>query len=120
MARLDAWLWAVRIFKTRSLATNACKGGHVRVNGEPIKPAHNLKVGDIVTVRQPGWERRFEVTQLLGKRVSAPMAAEALVDLSPERPAHLANPSARRDRGTGRPTKKERRATDALRGRDAF
>lgn len=120
MARLDAWLWAVRLFKTRSQATSACKGGHVRVNDAPIKPAHPLKVGDIVTVRQPGWERKFQVRQLIGKRVGAGAAAECYIDLSPERPAHLANPTARRDRGAGRPTKKERRDIDALRGRDAF
>lgn len=116
MARLDAWLWSVRLFKTRSLASAACRGGHIRVNGQPIKPAHLLKVGDLVTVRQPGWERRFSVVRLISKRVGASVAGECYVDLSPERPAHLDAPTARRDRGTGRPTKKERRAIDALRG----
>lgn len=118
MARLDVWLWSVRLFKTRSLATAACRGGHVRVNGQPIKPAHDLKVGDVVTLRQPGWERRFEVSHLISKRVGAPVAVSCYIDLSPARPAHLDAPAARRDRGSGRPTKKERRAIDALRGRE--
>lgn len=117
MARVDAWLWAVRIFKTRTLAGDACKGGHVRVNGRPAKPAQVVKPGDRVVVRTPGWDREFEVVELLTKRVGAPIAAKAYVDHSPERPAHLSAPVARRDRGTGRPTKKERREIDALRGR---
>lgn len=120
MARLDVWLWSVRLFKTRSLATDACKGGHIRVNDKPVKPAQQLKVGDRVTWRQPGWVREFEVTQLLTKRVGAPVAVTCYVDHSPERPAHLSAPVARRDRGAGRPTKKDRRALDRLRGRDAF
>lgn len=115
--RLDAWLWSVRLFKTRSLATSACRGGHVRVNGNPAKPAQNLKVGDRVTLRQPGWERHFEVVQLISKRVGAPEAQKSYVDHSPPRPEYLAHAVARRDRGAGRPTKKERRAIDALRGR---
>ncbi|MDO5682732.1 MAG: RNA-binding S4 domain-containing protein [Propionibacteriaceae bacterium] len=120
MARLDVWLWSVRLFKTRSLATDACKGGHIRVNDKPVKPAQQLKVGDRVTWRQPGWVREFEVTQLLTKRVGAPVAVTCYVDHSPERPAHLSAAVARRDRGAGRPTKKDRRALDRLRGRDAF
>ena len=118
MARLDVWLWSVRLFKTRSLATDACKGGHIRVNEKPVKPAQQVKIGDRVTWRQPGWTREFEVTQLISKRVGAPIAVTCYVDHSPERPAHLSTPVARRDRGAGRPTKKDRRALDRLRGRD--
>lgn len=117
MARLDVWLWSVRLFKTRSLATHACKGGHIRVNDNPVKPAQQLKVGDRVTWRQPGWTREFEVTRLLTKRVGAPVAVTCYVDRSPERPAHLSTPVARRDPGAGRPTKKDRRELDRLRGR---
>ncbi len=115
--RLDSWLWAVRLYKTRSMATVACRGGHVRVNGNPAKPAQSLKVGDRVTVRQPGWERSFEIVQIISKRVSAPEAQKCYVDHSPPRPEYLAHATGRRDRGAGRPTKKERRAIDALRGR---
>ena len=60
-ARLDLWLWSVRIFKTRSLAADECKGGHVRVNDAPAKPSQKLKKGDVVRVRYPGWERVFKV-----------------------------------------------------------
>lgn len=116
MTRLDVWLWSVRLFKTRSLATNAVKGGHVRLNGDPVKPAHSVKPGDKVSVKEPGWVREFEVVELLKKRVGAPVAVKAYQDLSPERPAHLANPVARRDRGAGRPTKRDRRAIDKLMG----
>ena len=120
MARLDVWLWSVRLFKTRSLATSAGLGGHIRVNDKPVKPAQQVKIGDRVTWRQPGWTREFEVTQLITKRVGAPVAVQCYVDHSPERPAHLSAPVARRDRGAGRPTKKDRRALDRLRGRSAI
>lgn len=113
------WLWSVRIFKTRSLANKQILGGHVRLNGNPVKPAHAVKPGDIVTVREPGWERQFEVQQVITKRVGAPIAKECYIDHSPPRPAYLNAPVARRDRGTGRPTKKQRRDLDRLRGRDA-
>lgn len=116
MTRLDVWLWSVRLFKTRSLATNAVKGGHIRLNGDPVKPAHSVKPGDRVTVKEPGWVREFEVVELLKKRVGAPVAVKAYRDLSPERPPHLSNPVARRDRGAGRPTKRDRRAIDRLMG----
>ncbi len=117
MTRVDSWLWAVRIYKTRTLATDACKGGHVRVNDKPAKPAQVVRPGDRVVVRTPGWDRVFEVVDPITKRVGAPVAAKAYVDHSPERPAYLSAPMARRDRGTGRPTKKDRRQIDQLRGR---
>ena len=117
MARLDVWLWSVRLFKTRSIATKACKGGHVRCNGDPVKPGQTVRVGDRIEIREPGWTREFEVVELLTKRVGAPLAQAAYVDHSPPRPAHLSAPVARRDRGAGRPTKKDRRALDRLHGR---
>lgn len=116
--RLDVWLWSVRLFKTRSAANKAVSGGHVRLNGSPAKPAHSVQPGDVVTVREPGWERKFEVTQVITKRVGAPIAVTCYVDHSPPRPAYLSAPMARRDRGAGRPTKKDRRDIDRLRGRD--
>ncbi|WBL20352.1 RNA-binding S4 domain-containing protein [Citricoccus sp. NR2] len=117
--RLDAWLWAVRMYKTRSAATAAVKGGHVKVNDAPAKPAQPVDIGDTVRLRQPGRERILEVTGLIAKRVGAPVAVQHYRDHSPEPiPRHLlAVP--RRDRGAGRPTKKERRQLDELRGRDA-
>ena len=119
-ARLDLWLWSVRIFKTRSLAADECKGGHVRVNDAPAKPSQKLKKGDIIKVRYPGWERVFKVEKLLVKRVGAPIAVTCSEDLSGPRPAYLSMPPvAKRERGRGRPTQKERRALDELRGRGA-
>ncbi|MDR3201739.1 MAG: RNA-binding S4 domain-containing protein [Bifidobacteriaceae bacterium] len=125
--RVDAWLWAVRLFKTRSQAAEACKGGHVRVGGDRAKPATTVAVGDRVTVRGQGRERIVEVRELLVKRVGAPLAAEAFVDHSPPPPPRPdGNPglgaiggfgTGIRDRGAGRPTKQERRQLDRLRGR---
>lgn len=99
------------------MATQAVKGGHVRHNDDPTKPSQQVKVGDTVTVRQPGWDRRFEVLKLLDKRVGAKIAVDAYRDMSPQRPAWLSAPVARRDPGTGRPTKKQRREIEQLRGR---
>lgn len=114
--RLDAWLWAVRVYKTRSAATAACRAGHVRVGGEPAKAAHPVRIGDEVRVRIAGFDRILIVKQLLVKRVGAPRAALAVDDLTPEREAIPR--IAVRDRGAGRPTKRERREINRLRGHD--
>jgi len=116
--RLDVWLWAVRVYKTRSLATTAVRGGHVRVNGDPVKPSYALKVGDEVRVRIAGFDRVLGVRELLLKRVGAPLAAKAYEDRTPPPPPReFVAPIVTRDRGAGRPTKRERRAIDQLRGR---
>ncbi|GGH65699.1 RNA-binding S4 domain-containing protein [Rothia aerolata] len=115
--RIDVWLWAVRIFKTRSLAKDEVIAGHVRVNDEHVKPSQKVKPGDIIRVRYPGWKRVFEVKKTLTKRVGAPVAVTCYNDLSEPRPAYLSSGVLpRRDRGTGRPSKKERRELDELRG----
>ncbi|VEI12675.1 RNA-binding S4 domain-containing protein [Trueperella bialowiezensis] len=117
-ARIDQWLWAVRQTKTRSAATAACRAGHVRINGEPVKAATKVKVGDTVRYRVQGWDRILKVKKLIVKRVGAPIARECYEDLTPERPyVHI--PVMRREPGTGRPTKKERRELDRLFGRDS-
>jgi ribosome-associated heat shock protein Hsp15 len=115
-ARVDQWLWAVRIFKTRTEATEACRGGHVRVNGSPAKAATSVRIGDRVTARAHGSERILEVVQVLDKRVAAPVAAECLVDHTPQRPPGEEVPFAR-DPSAGRPTKRERRQLDRFRRR---
>jgi ribosome-associated heat shock protein Hsp15 len=117
--RVDQWLWAVRIFKSRSLASDACKGGHVRVNGRTVKPASPVRVGDRVEAHVAERDRVLEVVRLIDKRVSAPLAAECLVDHSPPPPPREAYvpPLFSRDRGTGRPTKKDRRRLDRFRDR---
>lgn len=112
--RVDVWLWSVRQFKTRSAATEACRGGHVRVNGAPAKPAARLRPGDRVEARVHGDDRVLEVVKVLDKRVGAPVAAECFVDRSPPPRARDERVSDR-DRGTGRPTKRDRRQIDRLR-----
>ena len=115
--RVDSWIWAVRLTKTRSAAGAACRGGHVRVNGATAKPAQQVSIGDEVRVRLSGRERIVEVTRPIAKRVSAAVAAECLIDRSPPPPSREILASVpRRDRGAGRPTKRERRELDQFRG----
>ncbi|MGW0176261.1 RNA-binding S4 domain-containing protein [Rhodococcus sp. NPDC003322] len=115
--RLDSWVWSVRLFKTRSAAAAACRSGHVRVNGVSAKPAQLVRADDEIRMRVGGRERIVVVTRLVRKRVGAPEAALCLIDKSPPPPPRevlLAVPQ--RDRGTGRPTKRERRELNRLRG----
>jgi ribosome-associated heat shock protein Hsp15 len=116
--RADAWVWAVRLFKSRSAATAACRGGHVQVNGSRAKPAQPVRVGDRVEALTPGGPRVVIVRRVIAKRVGAAVAAECFEDRSPPpppRPERMVMP--RRDPGSGRPTKRERRALDRFRGR---
>ena len=114
--RVDRWLWAVRLTKTRPDAAEACRGGHVRVNDEPAKPSQRVRIGDEVRYRVHGFDRRFIVSRILVKRVGAPIAQTAYADVSAPRPSPMDVPAAViRDRGAGRPTKKERRQLEALR-----
>ena len=116
--RVDKWLWAVRLFKTRALATAACRGGHVRVNGSPAKPAATVRVGDQVEAHVHGHARVLEVARVIDKRVGAPVAAECVVDHSPPPPSREQAPDVfARERGTGRPTKRDRRQLDRFRSR---
>ncbi len=116
--RIDAWVWAVRLYPTRSAAGAACRGGHVRVNDARVKPAHPVRVGDTVRALTPGGERVVVVTGLLSKRVGAPIAVQNYDDHSPPPPAREDRPAPIiRERGAGRPTKRDRRRTERLRGR---
>jgi ribosome-associated heat shock protein Hsp15 len=125
--RVDAWLWAIRLFKTRSQAHAACNAGHVRVRGERAKPATAVKPGDEVRVTGGPRERVVVVKSLLVKRVGAALAAEAYEDHSPPPPKKEDQAIGIgmvggfgvgiRDRGAGRPTKADRRRLDRLRGR---
>src|SRR6266705_2314929 len=96
--RVDRWLWAVRVYKSRAAATAACRGGHVRVNGNPAKPAAAVRVGDRVTARVHDGARVLEVVRAIDQRVGAPIAALCFVDQSPPPPAReLVEPASARD-----------------------
>jgi ribosome-associated heat shock protein Hsp15 len=114
--RVDRWLWSVRLYATRSAATEACRGGHVRVNGAGAKPASPVHVGDRIVARAGGRERVLEVVKLIDKRVGATVAAECLIDHSPP-PEPRALPTFVRDPASGRPSKRERRQLDRFRDR---
>lgn len=116
--RIDQWLWSVRITKTRSDAAGACRAGHVKVNGKTAKPSTAVKIGDRVEALIHRRERVLEVAGLITKRVGASIAVEQYRDFSPApvRPEELP-PVFERDRGAGRPTKRDRRQLDRLRGR---
>ncbi|MFV2038864.1 MAG: RNA-binding S4 domain-containing protein [Acidimicrobiales bacterium] len=117
-ARIDSWLWAVRLYKTRSAAKSAVVGGHVDVNGVRVKPSQRVVPGDRVVATIGPRIRIVEVVEPIQKRVGAPRAAECLVDHSPPPPEReYVAPAGRRDQGSGRPTKKDRRKLNRLRGR---
>ncbi len=117
--RLDKWLWAVRLFKSRTMATDACKAGKIKLNGHSLKPSYLITVGETIEVKKNGFNLIFKVNQLLEKRVSAVLAAPCFDDLTPAdelnkyRDWFTGKAGAEfRDRGEGRPTKKDRREID--------
>jgi len=117
--RVDKFLWAVRIFKTRSLATKACKANQVLILGNSVKPSRELKVGDEIEVKKmPIW-RKYRVKEILKNRVGAKLAPDYVTDITPSKELeHLemlrVSGNANRQKGTGRPTKRERRTIDDL------
>jgi ribosome-associated heat shock protein Hsp15 len=114
--RLDVWVSSVRLFKTRASASAACRGGHVSVNGHKAKASTPVKIGDRIVAVTPGGERIAVVRRLIGKRVGASVAVTCFEDLTPAPPPkeEIALVAVR-DRGAGRPTKRERRELDRLR-----
>lgn len=121
--RIDKWLWAVRIFKTRSLAAEECNKGHVSIGDVHVKPSRELKGGEVVKVRVPPIERHYLVKQLTIKRMSALLAVDFVEDVTPPETLALLNAVKAygfeyRPRGLGRPTKKDRRMIDRLKSGD--
>jgi heat shock protein 15 len=115
--RVDKWLWAVRVFKTRSIATEACKKGRVSIGGVTIKPSRTIRVGEVITVRKPPIEYSFRVLQLLASRVGAKRVAEFMENITPQAQYELlelqrVSGFVDRAKGLGRPTKKDRRDLD--------
>lgn len=118
-ARIDKWLWAARIFKTRSLAADACKNGRVTFNGSTIKPSRMIKEGDTVHVKKSPITYSFKVLKATEQRVGAKLIPEIYENVTDPKQYELLEMSrisgfVDRARGTGRPTKKERRALDAF------
>jgi ribosome-associated heat shock protein Hsp15 len=117
--RIDKWLFAVRIFKTRSTATEECAKGRIKVNGIEVKPSRDIKPGDIIEVRKNPVTYRYKVLQLAEKRMGAKLVPEYLEDQTPPEALEALEMQkltqwSNRDRGTGRPTKKDRRDMDGF------
>jgi ribosome-associated heat shock protein Hsp15 len=115
MPRIDKWLWAVRLYKTRSLATAACREGRVTIAGQPVKPSREVRVDDLILARNGPITRTVKVLGLLEQRVGAKAVPQFLIDLTPasefeKRSEPSQQPLFRRPKGAGRPTKKDRRA----------
>jgi ribosome-associated heat shock protein Hsp15 len=117
--RIDKWLWSVRIFKSRTIATDACKEGKVKFNGVTAKSSQLIQVGDQLEVKKEGFNMQYKVLNLIEKRVDAPIAQACYQDLTPEEELNkfkewfVGKSGAEfRERGAGRPTKKERRVID--------
>ena len=117
--RIDKYLWAIRAFKTRTEATEACKGGRVKVGGQNAKPSRDVSPGEVITLRKGPVTYTYKVLRPLENRVGAKLVPDYVEDLTPEEEkARLDAPVetffVTRERGTGRPTKKERREMDQL------
>lgn len=117
--RIDKWLWAARLFKTRAIAVEACKGGKVKIDQQTVKPSREVKKGELITVQQEQLHKTVEVLNLIKNRVSAKQLDEVYIDRTPaeeyERIELMRQfKTEYRDRGAGRPTKKDRRIIDKL------
>lgn len=117
--RVDKYLWAIRMFKTRSLATQACKAGKVKLNGQSIKPSYLVDIGDVFTIQKGVEKKVIEVTALLARRGDYQTALAHYKDLTPKEETYAYKsaffaPVLKRERGAGRPTKRDRRLIDKL------
>lgn len=117
--RVDKWLWSVRIFKSRTMATDEVKSGKVKIDGKPVKASYLLQKGEQLEVRKNGFNFQYKVVDLIEKRVGAPLAQKCYEDLTPQEELNKYNAwfagkaaAEQREKGAGRPTKKERRNID--------
>ena len=117
--RIDKYLWSIRVYKTRSEATTACNGGKVRLNGSDVKPSKSVKVGDVIVVRKGAVTYTYKVLDLIDKRQGAKLVSEFAENMTPQEEldklrAPVETFFLKRDRGAGRPTKKDRRQMESL------
>jgi len=120
--RIDKWLWAVRIYKTRSIATQACAGGTVKIDGNTVKASRMVRKGDIIQVRKRVIKYDYKVLKIAEKRMGAKLVQDFMEDLTPDEELEKLKtskslPHQTREKGQGRPTKKERRIMDKLQGK---
>lgn len=121
--RIDKWLWCVRIFKTRSIATDECKKGRIIIDGFEVKPSREIKIGEIIDVKKSPVTYRYKVLGLPSNRLGAKLVPEYLADITPAENLKILEVQKymtwiERDKGTGRPTKKDRREMDRFRNFD--
>lgn len=121
--RVDKWLWAVRIFKTRSIASEACKKSKVSINGVPVKPSRDIKLNEVVDIKFPPIIRSYKVLNISGKRMGAKLAVDFVEDVTAQDQLDLLNATKnygfeQRQRGVGRPTKHDRRMIEKLKGEE--
>lgn len=121
--RVDKWLWAVRIFKTRTLAAEECAKGHVRIGDVHVKASREIRVGEVIRVRMSPIERHFLVKQVADKRMSAQLAVDFVEEVTPQEQLDLLNAAKAwgfeyRERGSGRPTKRDRRMIDKMKNEE--
>lgn len=121
--RIDKWLWSVRIFKTRTLAADACRNGKVRIGDKTVKPSYMLQADELLQVKKEGFNMQYKVLKIIGKRVGAPIAVECYENLTPVEELNKYNDwfvgkygTEVREKGAGRPTKRERRQIDEFKG----
>ncbi len=119
LIRIDKYLWCIRVFKSRSIATDACDGGKVKIEGKSIKPSRHVKIGEVITVQQGYVKRAYKVIELLEKRVSAPLVKNFALDITPQDELDKLQTERfvsyqSKFKGVGRPTKKDRRMIDKM------
>jgi ribosome-associated heat shock protein Hsp15 len=121
--RVDKWLWSVRIYKSRSQATDACRENEVKINQQAVKPSAMVQRGDVLDLRKDGFRLTYKVIDLIDKRVSAPLAQVCYEDLTPEEEKNKykdwfvgKSRGEIREKGAGRPTKRDRREIDSYKG----
>lgn len=119
--RVDKYLWCIRVFKSRSIATDACEGGKVKIDGASVKPSRHIKPGKVITVQQGYVKRAFRVNELLERRVGAPLVKNYAIDITPQEELDKLQTERfvsyqSKFKGVGRPTKKDRRLIDKMKG----